>query len=298
MEYTTIDAPLITNPWNDPNYYIVVRPNNIPMIVLLILSMIALSIVPIIIWRTKHKERTTISWLLAGAGFYISFYLLQRVTDYLFFALNSPVSRFFNESAIARNLYYIIMTGVSLGFGMFIVMNFVLKKNRMRENAVFFGFGYIGAGYIFGLYWPISLLISAIAGKNTSFSYGRLSFIGETESAVLKFLNSILTSYNFTSVIEIISSILTIILYVGLAVIVYYGIVNANKKWIVASVVLSVLPEVLKTLTSKLGLVWFAFLLYTVPLTIAVAVIAKKLYRNLNAGEEKADQLQGADNKS
>jgi len=124
---------------------IVVAPSSIPS---LIISVILMTVTPVcffIYWRRKHKKQTKIGWLIAGAaGFLVSARVLELGVHYFCIIAENPVSRFINGNSAAFILYGITMAGLFEECGRYIVLKYILKKDRTRENAVMYGIGHGG----------------------------------------------------------------------------------------------------------------------------------------------------------
>ena len=119
---------------------IVIGKNSIPSLIITIILMIAIPVIFFIYWRRRHKEQTNISWFIAGAvGFILSARVLELGVHYICIIANNPVSRFINGNTIAFVLYGIMMAGVFEECGRYIILKNIMKKNRTRENAVFYG---------------------------------------------------------------------------------------------------------------------------------------------------------------
>ena len=124
---------------------IVIGKSSVPSLIITVVLMIAIPAAFFIYWRRKHKERTKISWLIAGAiGFIVSARVLELGVHYVCIIADNPVSRFINGNTAAFVLYGIIMAGVFEECGRHIVLKYILKKNRTRENAVLYGIGHGG----------------------------------------------------------------------------------------------------------------------------------------------------------
>ena len=122
---------------------IVVGKSSIPSLAITVILMIAIPVLFFICWRRKHREQTNISYLIAGAiGFIVSARMLEVGVHYLCLMADNPVSRFINGSTVAYVLYGTIMAGVFEECGRYIVLKYIMKKNRTRENAVMYGIGH------------------------------------------------------------------------------------------------------------------------------------------------------------
>ena len=124
---------------------IVIGPAAIPSLALTVILMIAVPVLFFLFWRRKHKPQTNISWLIAGAvGFIVSARVLELGVHYLCIIADNPVSKFINGSTLAFVLYGALMAGVFEECGRHIILKYILKKNRTRENAVLYGIGHGG----------------------------------------------------------------------------------------------------------------------------------------------------------
>ena len=116
---------------------IVIGKSAVPSLTITVILMIAIAVCFFICWRRKHKEQTKISWLIAGAaGFVISARMLEVGVHYFCIVADNPVSRFINGNTAAFVLYGITMAGIFEECGRHIILKYILKKDRTRENAV------------------------------------------------------------------------------------------------------------------------------------------------------------------
>ena len=76
---------------------IVVGKSSVPALVITIILMIAIPVIFFICWRRRHKEKTNLSYLIAGAvGFIVSARMLELGVHYFCILADNPVSRFIN----------------------------------------------------------------------------------------------------------------------------------------------------------------------------------------------------------
>ena len=124
---------------------IVIGRSAVPSLIITVILMIAIPVIFFIYWRKKHKRQTKIGWLIAGAaGFIVSARVLELGVHMFCIVADNPVSRFINGNTVAFVLYGVIMAGVFEECGRHIVLKYILKKNRTRENAVMYGIGHGG----------------------------------------------------------------------------------------------------------------------------------------------------------
>ncbi len=154
---------------------IVFGKSSIPALIVTVILMIAIPVVCFLYWRAKHKAQTKLGWLIAGAvGFMVSARVLELGVHYFCIMADNPVSRFLDASTVAYVLYGILMAGVFEECGRHIVLKYILKKNRSRENAVLYGIGHGG----------IEILAVVLPTMITSLAVAAAFSQGDTESAL------------------------------------------------------------------------------------------------------------------
>ncbi len=120
---------------------IVIGKSSIPSLIITVVLMIVIPVLFFIYWRVKHREQTNIRYLVAGAvGFLVSARILELGVHYFCILADNPVSRFINGSTAAYVVYGTVMAGVFEECGRYVILKFILRKNRTRENAVLYGF--------------------------------------------------------------------------------------------------------------------------------------------------------------
>ena len=261
---------------------IVIGKNSIPSLVITVILMVAVPVVFFLYWRRKHKEQTNISYFIAGAvGFIISARVLELGVHYFCILADNPVSRFINGSTVAYVLYGTVMAGVFEECGRHIVLKYIMKKNRTRENSVLYGIGHGGIEILaVVLRAMITYLVVAVL-----FSHGdvenalsSLKITEETAAAALPTVQAA-AAFDYASmamnVIERLSAMLT---HIGLTVIVFYGVVNAKKAYLPLAILLHMLMDTFAALYQR-GVVplwsvevWAAFW------TIVIVFVAVRLY--------------------
>ena len=119
--------------------------SSVPSLAITVAALIAIPLVLFFCWRGKHRGQTNLIYLIAGSvGFLVSARVLELGVHYLCLLSDNPVSRFLNGSTAAYVLYGAVMAGVFEECGRYIILKFILKKNRTRENAILYGIGHGG----------------------------------------------------------------------------------------------------------------------------------------------------------
>ena len=269
---------------------VVVGKSSIPSLAITVILLIAIPVFAFVYWRRKHREQTNIRYLIAGAlGFLVSARMLELGVHYLCIIADNPVSRFINGSTVVYMLYGAIMAGVFEECGRHIVLKYILKKNRTRENALMYGIGH-GGIEILTVLLPSMILYLVIA---VLFSAGNvesaLSSLKITEETAVSALPSVqaAASFNFgLMVLNVIERLMAMTLHIGLTVIVYYGVVNAKKIWLPVAILLHGLTDALAALYQRGAVPIWSVEVWMALWTALTVVIAVRLYGKLGETDE------------
>ncbi len=261
---------------------IVIGKNSIPSLIITVILMIAIPVISFIYWRKRHKQQTRISWLIAGAvGFLVSARVLELGIHYFCIIADNPVSRFLNGNTAAFILYGITMAGVFEECGRYVILKYIMKKNRTRENAILYGIGH-GGIEILAVILPAMITCRMVAilfsGGNTESALHALNITEETAAAALP---SVQTAASFDygmMAMNVIERLFALLLHIGLTVIVFYGVVNAKKVCLPMAILLHMLMDTFPALYQR-GLVpLWAVEVWAAVWTVVVVFIAVKLY--------------------
>ena len=266
---------------------IVIGNSSIISLIITVILMIAIPVIFFIYWRRKNKERTNISWLIAGAlGFLVSARVLELGVHYFCIIADNPISRFINGSTVAFVLYGIIMAGVFEECGRHIIMKTILKKNRTRENAVLYGIGH-GGIEILAVILPsmIFTLIIAIvfSSGDTENALRTLKITEETAEAALPSVQTAASFGYAMMAMNVIERLFAMCLHIGLTVIVYYGIVNGKKAFLPLAIVLHMIMDTFAALYQRGVTPLWAVEVWIAIWSMVVVFIAVKLYRKMKA---------------
>ncbi|MBQ3706043.1 MAG: YhfC family intramembrane metalloprotease [Clostridia bacterium] len=266
---------------------IVIGKSSVPSLIITVVLMIAIPAAFFIYWRRKHKERTKISWLIAGAiGFIVSARVLELGVHYVCIIADNPVSRFINGNTAAFVLYGIIMAGVFEECGRHIVLKYILKKNRTRENAVLYGIGH-GGIEILTVLLPAIILYLVIAvlfsQGDTANAMKALNITEETAAAALPSVQAAASFDYAMMAMNVIERLLAMLLHIGLTVIVYYGVINAKKAYLPMAVLLHMLMDTFPALYQRGAVPLWSVEVWAAVWTAVIVFITGKLYRKIKA---------------
>ena len=264
---------------------IVIGKSAVPSLAITVILMIAIPVCFFIYWRRRHKEQTKISWLIAGAaGFVISARMLEVGIHYFCIVADNPVSRFINGNTAAFVLYGITMAGIFEECGRHIILKYILKKDRTRENAVIYGIGH-GGTEILTVFLPAMILYLAIAVMfsqgDTETALKTLNITEETAAAALPSVQAAAAFDYAMMAMNAMERLLAMFIHIGLTVIVYYGVVNAKKLCLPAAILLHMLADTFPALYQSGILPLWAVEIWIAFWTLMIMLIAAKLYKRV-----------------
>ncbi len=264
---------------------IVINRTAVPALLVTVILMTVIPVAFFIIWWQKHKEQLKLSWLIAGAlGFLLCARVLELGVHYLCILADNPVSRFINHNTVAFVLYGITMAGVFEECGRQVVIKYILKKNRTRENAVLYGIGH-GGIEILAVLLPAIILYLVIAilfsTGNPEDALRTLNITEETAAAALPYVQAA-ASFDFTMMaMNVLERLFAMLLHVGLTVIVYYGVIKADNRYLPLAIILHMLMDLFPAIYQRGGLPLWAVEVWVAGWTVAVVFLAVKLYRKM-----------------
>ena len=264
---------------------IVIGKSSIPSLIITVILMIAIPVAFFLYWRRRHKERTNLRWLIAGAlGFIVSARMLELGVHYVCILADNPVSRFLNGNTAAYVLYGTVMAGVFEECGRHIVMKTILKKDRTRENAVLYGIGH-GGIEILAVLLPsmITYLVIAVlfSSGNTEEAMSALKITEDTAAAALPSVQAAASFDYALAAMNVLERLLAMLLHIGLTVIVFYGVVRASKGFLPLAILLHMLADTFPALYQRGVVPLWSIEVWAAFWTAAIVFLAVKLYGKL-----------------
>ena len=268
---------------------IVIGKSSVPALAITVVLMLAIPIGSFLFWYKKHKAQVNILYLIAGAaGFIVSARVLELGMHYLCIVMDNPVSRFINGNTAAFVLYGTVMAGVFEECGRFIVLKFILKKNRTRENAVLYGVGHGGIEILavllpsMALYLIIAILFSVGNAEDA------LSALKITDNSAAAALPSVQAAAAFDyplMAMNVAERLLAMCAHIGLTVIVFYGIKNMKKTFLPSAILLHMTMDTFPALYQRDVIPLWSVEAWAAFWVAAIMLIAGKLYKKMK--EEK-----------
>ena len=264
---------------------IVIGKNSVPALIITVILMIVIPVGSFIWWRIKHKHQTNISYLIVGAiGFIVSARILELGVHYFCVLADNPVSRFINGSTVAYVFYGTIMAGVFEECGRHIVLKYIMKKNRTRDNAILYGIGH-GGIEILAVVLPtmITYLVIALlfSGGDIENALSALKITEETASAALPSVQAAAAFDYPMMAMNVAERLFTMLVHIGLTVIVYYGVINDKKGCLFAAILLHMLVDTFAALYQRSVIPMWSVEVWIAVWTAVIVCIAVKLYRRM-----------------
>ncbi len=260
---------------------IVIGKSSVPALAITVVLMIAIPMIFFLSWRGKHKERTKVSYLIAGAvGFIVSACVLERGVHYFCILADNPVSRSINGNTAAFVLYGTVMAGVFEECGRHIVLSCVMKKHRTPENAVLYGIGH-GGIEILAVILPTvltSLVIAVLFSQGGAENALRsLKITEETASAALPAVRAAAAFDYGMMAANVLERLLAMFMHIGLTVIVYRGVTGTGKACLPLAILLHMLADTFPALYQRGVVPLWAVEIWIAFWTAVIVCIAVKL---------------------
>lgn len=265
--------------------------NEIPnaAIVWLIITAILAFIIPIavlIIWKVKTKSK--VIPVLCGAAIFIVFALvLESIPKIFLFSGTNQVSVYILKHAWAYTLVGCTLAGVFEETGRYVAFHFFLKKYKEKTTSVAYGIGHGGieAMMLVGVNM-ISLAVMAIM-VNLGMSGMLFNGVPPEQQAVLETTMASLSAFGFLSCFMSIGErIMAMTLHISASVLVFGAIRQKGKGYLFpVAILLHMLFDVPAAMYQAGVLNIYVCELLLLLFTIAIAVFAVKLYRNMKVEE-------------
>lgn len=192
-----------------------------------------LPVIVTIVWKKKMGAKVSWKPLVIGAiGFLVSVRVLELGVHMVCLVLDNPISRFINGNTVAFVLYGIFMAGIFEECGRYIIIKYIMKKNKTTENMIMYGIGHGGMEV-----WAVSLMavISNLAMAIMLNTLGVEAFMkatsvtAENQAVAATMMNQI-GAFGFANgAVTVIERVICMVIHICLTLVVFYGI-RENKK--------------------------------------------------------------------
>lgn len=259
-------------------------------IVTLSVTAAALALLPVICvvwWRRRcGKSASFVPVFIGAAGFLVSARVLELGVHMVCIVWDNPVSRFINGSTPVYVLYGACMAGIFEECGRYVVIRFLMKKNKNRESMVMYGIGHGGAEvWAISLMSIVSLLAVAIMLQGQGIE-GTLPFLGVTgdspESMAGPVAAAISSAANFgavSGVMAVLERMGAMAVHISLTVVVAYGIVKGQRRYLPLAILAHAAGDLLPALYQRGAVSILVTELWLWLWAILLMIWARKLYQ-------------------
>lgn len=229
--------------------------NNIISLGVAAILLLVLPIIYVVVWKRRKKE--SVSWkpLLIGAvGFLVTVRVLELLVHVVCLMTDNPISRFINGNTVAYVMYGIAMAGIFEECGRYVIIKFMMKKNKTADNMVMYGIGHGGMEV-----WAVSLMtvVSYLAVGALVVSLGyeaaleNLGVTPELESMALPTLNIVSGFHIGTALLYVVERIFCMFAHIAFTLIVYKAIYSDKKHYLWIAVLLHAVFDLLPSLYQR-----------------------------------------------
>ena len=269
---------------------IVIGKSSVPALAITVALMLAIPVGCFLYWYLKHKARVNILYLILGAaGFIVSARMLELGVHYLCIVMDNPVSRFINGHTAAYVLYGTVTAGVFEECGRHIVLKYVLKKDRTRENAVLYGIGHGGIEILavllpsMALYLVIAVMFSA---GNVGEALSALKITEETAAVALPSVQAAAAFDYASMVMNVLERVFAMCAHIGLTVTVFYGVKNGKKVFLPLAILLHMAMDTFPALYQKGALPLWPVEVWAAAWVAVIVLIVVRLYKKMKEEQE------------
>lgn len=228
-----------------------------------------LPLVYLAFWRMKSHAHWK-ALFLGALGFIVSARVLEVLVHFVFLVSDHPISRAINGSTLLYVLYGVTMAGVFEEVGRWVMFTVLRKKLDHREDAVMYGIGH-GVIEVWSVTLPVILIYLMVA-------IGGNGIPAETAAALMPSVEAFGLG---TALCFIIERIFCMGIHISLTIIVFYGVRNQNKKYLLMAILAHMLLDTLPALYQR-GAVSIAVTeLWLGVCCVVLCFIAHRFYQKL-----------------
>lgn len=242
-----------------------------------------LPILPAAVWKVRCGRRASWKYLLAGAlGFFVSVRVLELAVHMVCIVLDNPVSRFINGHTAAYVLYGITMAGVFEECGRYVILRFLMKRDRTRENAVFYGIGHGGIEvWLITLMAVISYLAAALMLRSGGVEQvlAAMGATAETRESFLAVFAAVAGYGGANAFWTVLERVLCMVVHTALTVVVFHSVESGKTRYLLYAALAHMGVDVMAALTQRGVVGVLASTLWLAVWAAGLAAWAVRLYR-------------------
>ncbi len=231
----------------------------VPSLVITAVVLFLLPVVCAVFWKKRCGTSVSLAPLFIGAaGFMVCVRVLELGVHMVCIVMDTPISRFINGSTPAYVIYGILMAGIFEECGRYVIIKFLMKKNKTRENMVMYGIGHGGIEvWAISLLAVINLLVVAVVFQ-TQGAAQALQALGVTgslpESAAASVQAMVFSAASFdaaSGALTVLERISAMALHISLTVVVGYGIAAGKKVYLPLAVLAHAMADLFPAMSQR-----------------------------------------------
>ena len=248
-----------------------------------------LPIICVVWWKKRcGKSVSFVPMLIGGLGFLVSARVLELGVHMVCIVWDNPVSRFINGNTPVYVLYGALMAGIFEECGRYVVIKFLMKKNKTRENMVMYGIGHGGIEvWAISLMSIVSLLAVAVVLQRQGVE-GALPFLGVTgdvpENLAGSVAAAIASAANFSAVngaLTVLERVGAMAVHISLTVVVAYGSMRGQKRYLPLAILAHAGADLLPALYQRGAVDILAVEAWLYLWAVLLVLWARKLYKEM-----------------
>lgn len=270
-----------------------VSPGAVPSLIITVILLFLLPILWVVVWKHHCKKEVSLApFLFGAAGFLVSARILEQGLHMICILGNNPVSRFINGNTAAYVIYGALAAGIFEECGRYIIIRFIMKKNKTKENMVMYGIGHGGIEvWAITLIPVLNLLIIALMIQSQGMEV-TLKVLGIPQEVpdllafpMLSTVTSMIASaagYNAAAgALCVFERIVCMFIHVSLTVLVAYGINKNEMKYLFLAILAHAIVDTLPALSQRSsGSMWILITeLWICVCAVGLTIWARRLYK-------------------
>lgn len=246
-------------------------------IISLILTIAAIGLLPIIgalLWKRYCKENVSFRPLLFGVAGFLVYTLVVKLGEHILYRVD-----------IYLIIVYSIMAGVFEELSRYVIIRYIMKKNKTKENMVMYGIGHGGIEILYTTLLSLaSLLIITIMWPRGTGSDMLYFLVGLTPGLLadpmMKFIVAAGTSFNIGIGIQyMFEKMIGIFFQIDFTILIAYGIMKHKKKYLPLAILVHVIMNQMRhTILINNSWIWYSWLCICV---VLLTVWARRSYKQM-----------------
>lgn len=234
----------------------------------------------IIVYMKTHAR---VSSCFIGAGVFVVFAL---ILEQILHAIMSAVTgTLLQNNILLYGLYGGVAAALFEETGRFVAMNFCMKNNLNKGNALMYGIGHGGAEAILivGLVY-VNNIVTSIMINSGSMQLTMSQLTPEMQEATYQQLQALWQTEPYIFCMAGIERMSAVVLQICLSVLVYKCVKTGQMKYIAGAFILHFIVDFVTVVTAGLGMPIWAVEIEIIVIVAIIAWCVAKIYRN-----DKAD---------